>query len=89
MPNKFGIWFIVFNLFILAGLILDVFCFKGMNLWWLWILLSLGIGAAYGKYVSNTAKREAKEVQEWEKEVDSIRETFNDLEQRSSRNPTC
>lgn len=87
MLEKLGKWLPVVNLFIIAGLILDVFCFKGFNLWWVWILLSLVTSAAYGKHIHDKAKQEAQEDDEWEEEVQSIRQTFTDLEQKSLRNP--
>ena len=85
--NKIGKWLPIINLFILAGLILDVFCFHGFNLWWLWVLLSLIVGSIYGKYISDKTKRETEERKEWEGEVDSIRQTFTDLERNSSIPP--
>jgi hypothetical protein len=75
-----GKWLPVVNLFIWAGLILDVFCFRSINIWWLWLFLTLGVGLMYGKYVNDKTRREAKEMREWEGEVDSIRQTFTDLE---------
>ena len=81
-------WLPIVNLFILAGLILDVFCFKSFSLWWLWLALSTVFSIAYGKYVNDKAKEEAKEHAEWQEEVDSIRETFVDLDRRSSIHPS-